>query len=222
MRKLYDKGMKDLDNKINSLQRFKSIIELIDTKHKNSYIHLSMTELDESKLFDINYNNKSWLNSEIYHNPKGLWFSCDSNWLKWVLTKSKPCFNNQWIHSKYIYEIVLNDENILHIKNYKELIKFHKEYIDNNHIINWKLVKKKYDGLIICPYLGFDIWNKLNDENVTAFHINENTYQHMSNILGDDVMKYPKIYLEWYRHWETGSGVVWRKRTIKKINLIYK
>jgi hypothetical protein len=33
-------------------------------------------------------------------------------------------------------------------------------------------------------------------------------------------MNYPEFYLEWYRHWETSSGVIWRKNGIKEINLI--
>ena len=218
MDKLYNDGIKDLDNKIKSLNRIKDMIELIDMKYPKSFIHFSMKELDKSKLFNVN-DDASWLNSEIYHNPRGLWFSYNSNWIKWMLTKSKPCYKNQWLIAKYVYEIVLTDINILHIQNYNELIEFHKKYIENN-VINWKLVKKNYDGLIIYPYLGFDIWNKIN--NVTNFRLNNETYKHMIDILGNDIMKYPKIYLEWYRHWETGSGVVWKKRAIKKINLIYK
>jgi hypothetical protein len=33
-----------------------------------------------------------------------------------------------------------------------------------------------------------------------------------------------KLYFlaEWYRHWECGSGVIWRKSGIKKISLVEK
>ena len=27
-----------------------------------------------------------------------------------------------------------------------------------NNVMNWKMVKKDYDGLIICHYLGNKIW----------------------------------------------------------------
>jgi hypothetical protein len=44
--------------------------------------------------------------------------------------------------------------------------------------------------------------------------------KYIKNALGKNIIKYPKLYLEWYRHWETSTGVIWRKRAIKKLNLI--
>ena len=210
-----NKGIKKLQLKIKSLQRFYDTIKLIDTKYQNKFIHISNEKLTKSTLFNTADNTLSWIPSEIYHNPKGLWVSCGSDWLRWVLKISSPKYHNPWINYKYIYEITINYNNILYIKNYDELIAFHIKYAINDGKINWKLVKKEYDGLIICPYLGYDIWNE-----VSNIYINNKSYKHITNILSNNILKYPQIYLEWYRHWETGSGVIWRKKSITKITEI--
>ena len=112
----------------------------------------------------------------------------------------------------------------MNIKTYDELIKFHNEYSKydkTGYNIDWKLVKRKYDGIIICPYLGYEIWNILNNSsNVTDFHLYTNSNKYIKDTMGENIMKYPKFYLEWYRHWETGTSVIWRKQCVKKINLI--
>lgn len=101
----------------------------------------------------------------------------------------------------------------------EELIKFHNKYAkfkNNNYLIDWNNVKNDYDGLIICPYLGFKIWN----ENPTQFFINDNSEKYILLTIGKNIKKYPAFFLEWYRHWETGSGVIWSKKAIKKLELI--
>ena len=148
--------------------------------------------------------------------------SCGSSWLKRVISASHPCYESKFIDNSFIYDVIVNEKNILRIKNLNELIDFQQKYGKyssiNGYNIQWSIVKKDYDGLIICPYLGKDIWTKINDPTNVALDNYTNSY--IKNSLGENIMKYPKIYLEWYRHWEASTGVIWRKRGIKKINLI--
>ena len=51
---------------------------------------------------------------------------------------------------------------------------------------------------------------------------NNTEYQYIKGTLGKNIMKYPEFYLEWYRHWETSTGVIWRKNGIVNIKLICK
>ena len=80
-------------------------------------------------------------------------------------------------------------------------------------------IKNDYNGLIICPYLGDEIWGK----NANKKFCNNSVYEitkYLNNIVGNDWKDYIKYLAEWYRHWETGSGVIWSKSGIKDIILI--
>lgn len=116
--------------------------------------------------------------------PRGLWLSDedDSGWFDWC---SGEEFALERLH--YEYEVTLSDKaNILHIKSAGGLQAFQDEFVDkretsvNQHIlrdyvnkkyewqphtyeIRWDLVAKKYDGIIISPYiwserLGNKMW----------------------------------------------------------------
>jgi hypothetical protein len=204
-------------------KKIDDIINFLDEKYKNKFIHLSDKPISIDDFKNSNKINESWLGGKVYCNPTGLWFSCGSNWIKWV-QKWNTNYTSRWTNAKYIYEIEDNKESVLHIKSYKELLKFHKKYAkytekDGYHI-NWQIVKKEYDGLVICPYLGDKIWDKINGYNVDSFRIFNTEYQYIKGTLGKNIMKYPEFYLEWYRHWETSTGVIWRKNGIVNIKLI--
>jgi hypothetical protein len=216
-----------LNNKINKLKRIEKTIKLLDKKYDNKLIHTSHVKLKLEDLFNKNDINESRVTthngnpSKVYDNPYGLWVSCGSSWLKWIIMITQPYYENSFINNSFIYEIIVNEKNILRINNLEQLIEFQKKYgkyANNGYKIQWNIVKKDYDGLIICPYLGKDIWNKIN--NPTIISIDNYTSTYIKDSLGENIMKYPKIYLEWYRHWEASTGVIWRKKGIKKINLI--
>jgi hypothetical protein len=232
MDRTYNSALKRLDNYIKRLEKIKKTIKIIDTKYKDKIIHCSFNELKLNNL--INKNNilesrytygKQNNYPNIYQNPYGLWVSCGSNWIKWLITASEHFYyntNKLDINSLYIYEIILNNKNILYINNLDELIIFHQKYAiyeeNKGYDIDWVNVKKIYDGLIICPYLGYEIWNKINDP--TILYVTPPINKYIKDGLKENIMKYPKFYLEWYRHWETSTGVIWRERSIKKIKLI--
>lgn len=209
--------MKKLDEKIKKLQKIKSTIKKIDSINKKSFIHVSLKEISIDKLINKNNNNNSWLGSNIYYNPKGMWVSCGASWYKWLI--SHQAYDTDWTEFNYIYKIDIDKSNVLYIKKLDKLIEFHNKYAiykDEHYHIEWKKVKKDYDGLIICPYLGYKIWG----ENPTNISIYKEQEDYILKTIGKDIKKYPSFFLEWYRHWETGTGVIWRKSGIKKIELI--
>ena len=126
-------------------------------KYKSKFLHISTREFPYP-IQDTNKNKTSWLGKGIYKNPQGIWFSCGISWQKYV--GDTP---NQWSLATYIYELEPSDTE-LKISSINELKKFINDYKKNNikitDIINWDRVKKDYDGLIICPYLGDIIWGK--------------------------------------------------------------
>jgi sporulation protein YlmC with PRC-barrel domain len=224
----YTNEIEKLNENIKRLQKIKKLIKIIDSKYKNKLIHISIDcELKLNYLKNKNkiINSRVKINPNIYKNPYGFWLSCGSNWIKWVMSRTHSyCYDDDYFDFEkiYVYEIKINNKDILYINNLDELVSFHRKYAfyeeNKGYDINWKKVKKIYDGLIICPYLGFEIWNKINDP--TEFHMHTNESEFIKDVLKENIMKYPKFYLEWYRHWETSTGVIWKKKSIEKINLI--
>jgi hypothetical protein len=196
-----------------------NLIYFIQDNYKNKYIHFSNKELSIDILENKINNENSYHTSNVYMNPYGIWISCGSNWIEWIL-KNK-LYKSKWANVKYVYEIKINKNNIIKIKNIDELIKFHNKYAkynnENGFKINWTLVKKDYDGIIICPYLGEKIWKNIDDR---FFYINDEINKYIRKTLKKNLIKYPEFYLEWYRHWETSTGVIWKMSSIKNINLI--
>ena len=98
--------------------------------------------------------------------------------------------------------------------------KYKKSNIKIHDILDWKQVKKDYDGIIICPNLHKQIFG--NTKSLLDIYEDENIIQ--KNILE----KYGKnwyeelIFLsEWFRYWKQ-EGVIWRPSGIKDIRLIDK
>jgi hypothetical protein len=161
------------------------------------------------------------LGHQLYYNPHGLWISCGLSWQSFV--GNTP---SQWSLGTFIYEITLSD-SVLKISNIKELKGFIKKYkypnnkLKINNIINWTLVKKDYDGLLICPYLGNKIWGK--HANMMGLYGNfEAINNYIEGIVGKRWKTKLYFLAEWYRHWETSTGVIWKTTGIKKLILIKK
>ena len=173
----YKIGLKLLDKNIKKLQNIKKNIKKLNTKYKNNFLHISIEKIDKKNLINTNKINESrYGESNVYYNPEGLWISCGASWYNYSL--SKQWYDESWLNfeSNYIYDVIIDKSKILFIKKIDELIDFHNKYSlkkDNNYIIDWNKVKKKYDGLIICPYLGYEIWIQ-NKELFHDFHLNIN------------------------------------------------
>jgi len=204
-------------------KKLKLLIEYINTNYKDKHLHFSNKEISLESLINKSNIDDSWLGGNIYMNPNGLWFSCGSKWIEWILKNN--LYRSVWANVKYIYEINIIKKNIITIKNIKQLLKFHHDFAKYSekygYKINWKLVKKKYDGITICPYLGDKIWKEIGIDN-NFFEITNEINQYIRKTIKKHIIKYPEFYLEWYRHWETSSGVIWKISSIRSINLIKK
>jgi hypothetical protein len=203
-------------------EKLKNLIDYINKKYNNKYLHFSNKELSIESLMDKN-NIMNSLLGNIYMNPAGLWFSCGSKWIDWIF-KNK-LYKTKWANVKYVYEIKIKKKKVIFIKNVDQLLKFHHKnakYSEKyGYKINWHNVKKKYDGISICPYLGDKIWKEIGVNNI-YFEVTNEINQYIQKTIKRHIIKYPEFYLEWYRHWETASGVIWRMESIKSIDLIRK
>jgi hypothetical protein len=83
----------------------------------------------------------------------------------------------------------------------------------------WKKVKKDYDGLVICPYLGHEIWGQYAND-FTLYGDPVAVTDYITQIVGDSWKTKLFFLAEWYRHWDAASGIIWRKSGISKLNLV--
>jgi hypothetical protein len=279
MQDLYYNIEKKLDENIKKLNTLKDIIKTLDNKYINKLIHVSVDgdlnlndifqEDEKSETDKKEHNTKTEKNeSEENNELTGLWLSCGSNWIKWVMLKSNDyCYNDNFLTAENIYEIETKEsrgKKILYINTLDELLLFHTEYSylidDEGYDIYWDKVSEKYDGLIIDSTLAYKIWEKLNDIKYDDGNINEKkilkkdidienddlnniytTHLNNSNIdngnlsiysinpmanknntynLKDSILEYAKFYLRWYIKWGTFTGIIWNKKSIKKIKLL--
>ena len=167
MENLYYRVEQRLDNNIKRLTTLKDIIKTLDTKYNNKLIHVTDNgELNLDETFGYNVDNEKGNNLD--NELKGLWLSCGSNWIKWVMLKSDDyCFNDNFLKTEFIYEIEIKGKKILYINTLDELIDFHNKYsycIENiGYNIYWDKVKELYDGMIIDTSLAYNIWEGLNN-----------------------------------------------------------
>ena len=99
-KKILNKEIKIKEKKINDL------IKTLDKSYKNKFIHISTIPFNIENFKNTNKIDYSRyrLGNLVYYNPVGLWFSCGSNWLKWVKSWNID-YTSQWTNSNYIYEI---------------------------------------------------------------------------------------------------------------------
>ena len=240
MENLYYNIEKKLDENIQHLLRTKEIIKTIDNKYTNKLIHVSTNgQLDFNEIFNNEKENND--PSGLWLSCGSNWIK----WC--MIKSDSYFYDEGFLTSEYIYEIEIIDKNILYINNVIDLVTFHMEFSIhdeyNGYDINWTKVKSKYDGLIFCPYLAYIIWEKLNnadntepeklrDETYSSIYSNKNEdeYEEINNfyvnplakkdfkdVLKEHIIKYPKFYLNWYIKWGTFTGVLWNRKTVKKL-----
>lgn len=133
------------------------------------------------------------------HKPLGLWFAGGDEWVKYVIDND---FNTT--KYRYLYEVVVDKNKMIHINDLKDLYEFSQKYgVRDDYVlgIEWNRVvtSTKKCGLLIQP----------------------NLKSILTNYKGFDDLAYFKD-MEWYLTWDVSSGVVWNKKGIKSFKLIYK
>jgi len=204
-----EKKIRDIMN-----ENYKKINKIIKENNTNGYYHLSMKPL--STLIDTSEKGTTYIgNTNLYYHPVGLYFSCGIKYFE----KEKS------LHYSYIYELKFN-KSVLQITSFKSFVDFINKYkypqskIKIHNILDWKQIKKDYDGIIICPDLHKQIFG--NTKQLLDIYQDENIIQ--KNILKEHGKNwYEKLILlsEWFRNWKP-EGVVWRPTGIKEIRLIDK
>jgi hypothetical protein len=214
---VYVKNKELYELSINNNENIKKTIMNIPN-YKKKYFHVTYKPLP-NKIEDKHENMNSRLPGNIYQNPNGLWLSCGISWQD-VLNNSV----NQWSLATYIYQIEPTETvlKISTLKAFKEFIETYKKKTNViSDLIDWKKVKDDYDGLIICPYLGDKIWGK--HANQMKIFGSQKWSDYVKQIVGKEWKHNILFTAEWYRHWETGTGVIWKPSTgLKKIKLIEK
>jgi hypothetical protein len=98
--------------------------------------------------------------------PNGLWLSDENDDWGW----SAWCKNNDFLAGKHKTEFEVDLNNVLHLKNNKEVNIFEKAYplkgglhkILSSFTIDWVAVAKDYKGILITPYnknFNLGIWH---------------------------------------------------------------
>lgn len=124
-----------------------------------------------------------------FSKPCGTWITDDSGqcWREWCLAEG---FRLDDLTHKH--EVVLDESNILVLRNSRDLVRFDQEYggepsnpnLTYRHVA-WERVAARYDGLIITPH---------------------QVEQHFN--------------LMWYNGWDCASGCIWRASAIREIKLL--
>ena len=181
--------------------------------YKDKYFHISNKPIDEVINTKNEENSTIMIYGNVLYNPKGLWLSCGTSWINFIIEKF---FTNKYIFVNFIYEIKINKNDIKVINNKKEFNRFTKKYLNKKitsikNVLDWKKIKKQYKGLIICPHL----------QNVFYEYsfIRPELLKNIKSLLN----KKPKIRSGWYSGWDVASGVIWNPESIIdviKINFI--
>jgi len=215
-----DKRLKQIGN-----NNYKKILKIIKENNCDGFYHLStkpITNFIDTSQKGTTYNGKT----NLYYNPVGLYMSCGKNYYDVDVQKAHNHFVDDSIYHSYIYELKIN-KSVLQIKNLKGFVRFINKYkyldskIKITDVMNWKKIKKEYDGLIICPILHKQLFGE-NTQKLLDIYKDENIIQEkILEKYGENWKKELRFLSEWFRGWRT-QGVVWRETGLKQINLIYK
>lgn len=192
---------------------------IIKKEYTNSFIYHSTKELKRLSIPEEYTNTKK----SLYHKPQGIWISCGISWLNYIEQKIKE--PHKWNLFSYTYKIELFD-SVKIISEKEELHKFIKKYkkkpddIRLYDVIDWELVKREYNGLVITPYLGNKIWRESND--VMKIHGAESAHDFFVDLLGSKWKNNMLLLSEWYRSWECACGVIWNLNGIASFKLLKK
>lgn len=160
-------------------------------------------------------------NKSLYHKPQGLWLSCGTEWLDYIQANLNHA--HKYNLFSYTYKIELYD-TVKIITEKEQLFQFIKKYkrkadeIRLYDILDWDKIKADFTGLVITPHLGSKLWREAFDK----MHISgaESAHDFFVDLIGPQWKNKQLLLCEWYRSWETASGVVWNASGIASFNLI--
>lgn len=190
-------------------------------------LHLSNKPLEKTDL----KNSSNHLH--ISAKPRGVWFACGTEWMKWVKTggmidDSTLIEPIDWIrmgitlNDKYLYHFEIDMSRILQIETPFQFEEFQKEYgefvtyepyqtFNQCHAIRWHEVEEKYAGIQICPYMYQPL-----------FEFQKKNFKFKSQDEEDSFSLWQRFYSKssWYHGWDVASGCVWDTSVIKQVILV--
>jgi len=136
------------------------------------------------------------------HKPKGIWYGIADSWIDWCISEH---FGG--IH-QYIYEVVLDEGNILTIDNIQDFEKFEDEHKD---IPEWRKELQSVDGFPFdLPFGRSRYFDSMN-------------YRKVSETFGGiEITPYQwekRLESMWYHGWDCASGCIWNPSVIKDLRL---
>lgn len=140
------------------MDKYKLIKNKIKNQIPNNW-HITILNKKRFTSSTINKIKTMKLNQKTSYKPRGLWISeLNDGWLKWC-SENMP----KWIDPKYnyYYKIKIDKSNLLLLDTKKKIKSFYDKYKGNiTGTINWKLIEKKYNGIIFKPFFKFSINDK--------------------------------------------------------------
>ena len=177
---------------------------------KTSLIHLSFNKID--KINNVKQYNKD-------RKPEGLYYAFGTKWLSFFFNEFGFDKNFFFENELFLYEIFIKDDNILKIKDAKELDVFQNKYhkYSKTKEIDWIKVSKDYYGIELSKYPL--IYNKISDISFKTKKIIElvKKYGLQSSIL---TLK-RRHMAQFYTSWDVAGGCIWNNKSIKNFNLLY-
>ncbi len=168
---------KELNNYINKISQKTDI-----------YLHLSENILKQNELQDIHQPIVEEYNCG--GRPNGLWYSHGNSWLNFIVNNKninpifKPCC--------YLYEIKLDESQILKLDNYNQIKKFDDYYSDYYlNVENYNLCG--YRKLNPSRYIDYYDFNTTKFKNKTLYD-----YLESKNIVFSDKDKFKKHLNQYY------------------------
>ena len=138
--------------------KYKELVEQVLTEADNKVDALREfnNSLSPNKRYFITRNKQIKVSSVTQKGgtkPNGLWYSVGDEWFQWLLYDMP-----EWIYD-FVFEVEINDRNVLKINNTKTFRNFEKQYLTVDRgggfmIPDWKSVANDYSGIEIAPYLS--------------------------------------------------------------------
>jgi len=193
-------------------------------KYKNLNITIEKRHTKNPYFIKNNVNpelKKNFKNSLSYK-PDGIWFSCGVDWFNWCMLNMP-----KWVLNKKIYNLLLDNSKIIHIKNMKDLRKFNKEYgikyyyYDSYSLSDIKKEKsiKKEKKKKRKTRKKRNFYTLINWGEVSKKYSGIKCCPYFREILYNDKnYNYDNQYL-WYIMLDAASGCIWDTDCIKKIEV---
>lgn len=170
------------------------------------------------------FDNRDWDIAFVSTNPNGLWYACDISFYEYIEKQNRTKDKNRsdinletWILTN-MYKLNLDKLNICKISTCKELKEFSMKY--KNKKYNWdarfgldyKRVKKDYDGLELCPFITLNCSGV--DKYLKKSLINYPFY--IIKVLFNEDLTLEEKSTIWSLGWDGSTGVIWKN--MKKVN----